>query len=87
MVETNSKAEETPVSKERLVQMLGDSFAELRKTLEPMRAGVLGMETDFFGTKMTRRTVFIFIDTHIAEHLGQLIAYARANGITPPWSR
>jgi hypothetical protein len=27
------------------------------------------------------------IDTHIGEHLGQAIAYARVNGIVPPWSQ
>jgi hypothetical protein len=26
------------------------------------------------------------IDTHIAEHMGQAIAYARVNAIVPPWS-
>jgi hypothetical protein len=25
--------------------------------------------------------------THLHEHLGQLIAYARANDVTPPWSK
>jgi hypothetical protein len=25
--------------------------------------------------------------THLHEHLGQLIAYARSNGVTPPWSQ
>jgi hypothetical protein len=24
---------------------------------------------------------------HMHEHLGQSIAYARMNGITPPWSK
>jgi hypothetical protein len=24
---------------------------------------------------------------HCHEHLGQLIAYARMNGVTPPWSK
>lgn len=27
------------------------------------------------------------IDSDMHEHLGQLIAYARMNGITPPWSK
>jgi hypothetical protein len=25
--------------------------------------------------------------THLHEHLGQLIAYARSNKVTPPWSK
>jgi hypothetical protein len=30
--------------------------------------------------------VWIGSVAHVAEHLGQLIAYARASGIKPPWS-
>jgi purine-cytosine permease-like protein len=26
-------------------------------------------------------------DTHMNEHLGQSIAYARSNGVVPPWSQ
>lgn len=29
----------------------------------------------------------VLVDAHAHEHLGQLIAYARMNGIVPPWSR
>jgi hypothetical protein len=28
----------------------------------------------------------LIVVTHAHEHLGQAIAYARSNGITPPWS-
>jgi uncharacterized damage-inducible protein DinB len=34
----------------------------------------------------TQRTMILIINNHYHEHLGQLIAYARVNGITPPWS-
>ena len=33
-----------------------------------------------------RASLFGFVE-HQAEHLGQLIAYARGLGVTPPWSR
>jgi len=35
----------------------------------------------------TRRAMWIGATTHLHEHLGQLIAYARSNGVVPPWSR
>ena len=35
----------------------------------------------------TRRAVLAMLDSHISEHLGQLIAYARMNGVVPPWSK
>ena len=31
--------------------------------------------------------MWIGATTHLHEHLGQLIAYARSNGVVPPWSR
>jgi uncharacterized damage-inducible protein DinB len=34
----------------------------------------------------TERAVMMHSLDHLHEHLGQLIAYARVNGITPPWS-
>jgi hypothetical protein len=29
----------------------------------------------------------ISMSAHLSEHLGQAIAYARVNHVTPPWSR
>ena len=49
-------------------------------------AGALTREIDLFGTPVPMGGVLAEIDTHIAEHLGQAIAYARVNGIVPPWS-
>ena len=86
-IEANSKGEQQTVSKEKLIQMLTDNFAAIRSALEKERAAALGRNADFFGTATTRRGVFTFLDTHVGEHLGQLIAYARMNGIVPPWSR
>jgi hypothetical protein len=37
--------------------------------------------------KTTRRGILVFPDAHVGEHLGQAIAYARMNGIVPPWSK
>jgi hypothetical protein len=31
--------------------------------------------------------VLVQLETHLSEHLGQSIAYARMNGVVPPWSR
>jgi uncharacterized damage-inducible protein DinB len=33
-----------------------------------------------------QRMMILIINNHIHEHLGQLIAYARSNNVTPPWS-
>lgn len=33
------------------------------------------------------RQVWVLTASHLHEHLGQQIAYARMNGIVPPWSK
>jgi peptidylprolyl isomerase len=83
----NAKSEKQEIPKARAIETLAASFAEVRKTLEGARASSLGREMDYFGQATTQRGVLTALDTHIAEHLGQLIAYARVNGIVPPWSR
>ena len=78
----------TRSSKDKIVEMLAESFAEVRKTLEGVRTtSALTRDIDFFGTPAPMGGVLATIDTHIAEHLGQAIAYARVNGIVPPWSQ
>jgi uncharacterized damage-inducible protein DinB len=85
--EEQSKLEKQTFAKDRIIQMLSESFAIVRKSLESARPGTLAHEADFFGTPTTRRGIFVNMDVHIAEHLGQAIAYARMNGIVPPWSQ
>ena len=85
--EEQSKLEKQTLSKERIIQLLTESFAAVRKSLESARPGNLAQSADFFGTPTRRRGIFVNLDVHIGEHLGQAIAYARMNGITPPWSQ
>jgi uncharacterized damage-inducible protein DinB len=86
-IEQNAKGEQDPVEKEKILGMLTESFAEVRKTLEGVRTtSALTRDIDFFGKPAPMGGVLATIDTHISEHLGQAIAYARVNGIVPPWS-
>jgi len=39
------------------------------------------------GNQYSRRMVMMIAISHSGEHKGQLIAYARMNQITPPWSQ
>lgn len=86
-IDENSKGETAAVAKDQVLKMLAESFAAVRSTLDGARAAALNRSMDFFGTATTRRGVLASLDTHIAEHVGQLIAYARVNGIVPPWSQ
>lgn len=70
-----------------IIADLEKSFAHLKKTMGETPAAKLGDEASFFGQKMTLQQAWILATTHLHEHLGQAIAYARSNGIVPPWSR
>jgi len=84
--EEQSKIEKQQLTKEQILKMLTETFAAVRKSLETATAAALARDADFFGTATTRRAIYVSLDVHIGEHLGQAIAYARMNGIVPPWS-
>jgi uncharacterized damage-inducible protein DinB len=86
-IEENAKGEQAALSKDEVIAKLAESFAAVRKTMEGATAGALSRDVDFFGRKTTARGVLTEIDTHIAEHMGQAIAYTRMNGLVPPWSK
>ena len=85
-IDEQMKAEKQTMTKARVLEMLNESFAAVRKALENERPATLVRDTTFFGTPTTRRGIYISMNVHIGEHLGQAIAYARMNGIVPPWS-
>jgi uncharacterized damage-inducible protein DinB len=66
--------------------MLKSSFEHLRKAVTAMEEQDLSREANLFGRTTTVRDVYFTLGMHMHEHLGQLIAYARMNGIVPPWS-
>ncbi len=86
-IESNSKAEGEALNKAQVIAKLTEGFTIIREALESAANATLSRDVQFFQTATTRRGVLTFIDTHIAEHLGQGIAYARMNGIVPPWSK
>ncbi len=68
-------------SKGEAVAALADSFAQVRKDLEPARNGALSADADLFGKSTTVRGIFAALDVLLAEQLGYLEAYSAANGI------
>jgi uncharacterized damage-inducible protein DinB len=75
-----------PASKDQILALRAESFVEARKAMEAATTRSLARETEVFGRKLPLRSVFVSLDSHASEHLGQAIAYARMNGITPPWT-
>ena len=42
---------------------------------------------ELYGRQVASWAVLLQLLTHMNEHLGQAIAYARMNRVVPPWSR
>lgn len=70
----------------RIRQMLKESYAFASKVITDTPDSDLDTQLEFFGQKMTKRAAMLILVSHSHEHLGQTIAYARANNITPPWT-
>lgn len=78
---------EADASKENVLKHLREGFAYMKAQVNGVGdAGLAGTQKLFGGDRTIIETSFIMSgDLH--EHLGQLIAYARANGVVPPWSK
>lgn len=74
-------------SRDEILDHLRQSFAHLRKTMNDTPDAKLDQQIKMFGQDATVRGLWVMTTTHMHEHLGQLIAYARTNGVVPPWSR
>jgi uncharacterized damage-inducible protein DinB len=70
-----------------ITKILERSFADLIATAKKITEADLEKNVHFFGMDMTLRNFMVSSLNHMHEHLGQSIAYARSNGITPPWSQ
>jgi uncharacterized damage-inducible protein DinB len=62
------------------------SFDFLRSSIGAMSDASLENTVEFFGQKMTTRSLLMVLLSHVHEHLGQSIAYARMQGVVPPWT-
>ena len=72
--------------KERVIRALEDSRAYVRNAIKDMPAEALTKQTKLYGRDVQQWAVLVQLVAHMNEHLGQSIAYARMNGIVPPWS-
>lgn len=62
------------------------SFAHAKHAIATVPDAEMDAQVKMFGRDMTRRAALHLLVSHMHEHLGQSIAYARASGVTPPWS-
>lgn len=79
--------EQRKMSKDAAVAELEKSFVFLKQSLQGTDAEKMGDPVKLFGQPFSMQRAWILGTTHLHEHLGQLIAYARTNSVKPPWSR
>ena len=72
--------------KAQLADALRRSFEHIRAAVAAVPESEMERPVKLFGMDVTVRRAQMVIVTHMHEHLGQSIAYARASGVTPPWS-
>lgn len=63
------------------------SFAFLKQAMADTTDAKLETSLKMFGRESSVRSTWVGTVTHLHEHLGQLIAYARSNKVVPPWSK
>ena len=73
--------------KAQVVAMLKSSAAFVTKSMAAKSDADLAATTELYGRKVPQWSVLLQLVSHMNEHLGQSIAYARMNGVVPPWSR
>ncbi len=78
--------ERSTTDKATIVEHLRNSFAHVKRVVEGISDADLDKAVRLFGRDSTYRNVLFLLATHAHEHLGQMIAYARSNGVVPPWT-
>ena len=79
--------EESITAKAEVVDILERSMEYVRSIASTMTADDVLRETELYGRQVEEWAVLFQLVAHMNEHLGQSIAYARMNGVVPPWSR
>ncbi|HYX22841.1 MAG TPA: DinB family protein [Thermoanaerobaculia bacterium] len=73
--------------KAKTVDTLKKSFDHVTQAIQNLPDADLGKAVKIFDHEGTYREAVLVVVSHAHEHLGQSIAYARSNGVVPPWSQ
>jgi uncharacterized damage-inducible protein DinB len=91
---TGPKEPAVSVSMEKTVTAKADVIAWLKRSLDAvstaraqLRPADYQRKVSIYGKVVTVDGMYLRIIVHANEHMGQSIAYARMNGIVPPWSK
>jgi uncharacterized damage-inducible protein DinB len=84
----NTGAQPAPITDpDKMQDALKASYANLQTAITALSDSDLQAPVKLFGRDMTKQAALFLILNDQHEHLGQSIAYARTNGVVPPWSK
>ncbi len=73
--------------KAKIMEAVKNSFAFVKESAGKVADTNLADKFKLPFGEFSKRGAFMVLLNHSGEHKGQLIAYARMNNITPPWSK
>jgi len=83
---TSPDMEKTVTAKADVVNWLKRSLEAVKTAHAGAKPADLARRVKVEGRDATVDGMYLRIIVHANEHMGQLVAYARMNGIVPPWS-
>lgn len=72
--------------KAKCIEALKASMDFVRQEIQKTSDADLEKKIKLPWAETTVRGVYLLLSNHMSEHLGQSIAYARMNGVVPPWT-
>jgi uncharacterized damage-inducible protein DinB len=79
--------EKTVTAKPQVIDWLKRSLDAVKTAHAAVKPEDLQRKVKVNGQDATVDGMYLRIIVHANEHMGQLVAYARINGIVPPWSK
>jgi uncharacterized damage-inducible protein DinB len=79
--------ERTVTGKAEVIDWLKRSLDAVKTAHAGIKSADLQRKVKINGRDATVDGMYLRIIVHANEHMGQLVAYARVNGIVPPWSQ
>jgi hypothetical protein len=78
--------DKSTTDRDRIVEALNQSWDFTYKTINGMSNADFAKLLPKLGPQANEGDVVYLLVADAHEHLGQLVAYARQNGIVPPWT-
>jgi uncharacterized damage-inducible protein DinB len=78
--------EKSTTARARILEQLNESWEFTQKTIKDMSNADFARRVPKLGPEANAGDVVYILVADAHEHLGQAVAYARENGVVPPWT-